>query len=91
MKSRFKTANIVAILIAVTLFAIGFALNFLHQKSESDEKQAKTKKNTMTTSVSIYGDTPARAALIQTELPGPDIDIPVQTHGDQKRKFPSIH
>jgi hypothetical protein len=39
MDSRFKTSNIVALLIAVSLIATGFALNFIHQQSESAEKQ----------------------------------------------------
>ena len=38
MNSRFKTNNLVAILIAIILVTIGFVLAFMHQQSESDEK-----------------------------------------------------
>ena len=38
MNSRSKTNNFVAILIAVILFAAGFALYFAHQKAESDKQ-----------------------------------------------------
>ena len=57
MNSRFKTANIVALLIAVILIAIGFALNFIHQQSESDEKQAKVKKTAIANIVWSSEDT----------------------------------
>lgn len=38
MNSRSKTNNFVALLIAAILFAAGFAMYFLHEKLESDEK-----------------------------------------------------
>ena len=38
MNSRFKTNNLVAILIAITLIATGFVLAFMHRQSESNEK-----------------------------------------------------
>jgi len=44
MSARSKTTNIVALLIAVILIAIGFALNFIHEQSESAEKQAPSEK-----------------------------------------------
>jgi uncharacterized membrane protein len=42
MKSRSKSNNLVALLIAFILIAIGFALAFIHQQSESNEKNSKT-------------------------------------------------
>lgn len=41
MNSRFRSNNLVAILIAVILFAIGFALYFIHRQSESKQEQEK--------------------------------------------------
>jgi len=41
MKSRSKSNNLVALLIAVILIAIGFALAFIHRQSESNEQSAK--------------------------------------------------
>lgn len=38
MKSRSKSNNLVALLIAVILIAIGFALAFIHRQSESNEQ-----------------------------------------------------
>lgn len=42
MNSRSKSNNLVALLIAIILIAIGFALGFIHRQSESSEKNAKT-------------------------------------------------
>ena len=39
MDFRFKTSNIIALLIAVALIASGFALLFIHEQSESAKKQ----------------------------------------------------
>ena len=41
MKSRSKSNNLVALLIALILIAIGFALAFIHRQSESNEQNAK--------------------------------------------------
>lgn len=41
MKSRLKSNNFIALLIALILIAIGFALGFLHRQSESNEKSMK--------------------------------------------------
>jgi uncharacterized membrane protein len=41
MNTRFKANNFIAILIAVMLIFIGFALGFIHQQMESDEEQNK--------------------------------------------------
>jgi len=38
MKSRFKSNDFFAILIAVALIAIGFVLLFIHQQSSSNEE-----------------------------------------------------
>jgi len=40
MKSRFKSNDFFAILIAVALIAIGFVLLFIHQQSSSSEEHA---------------------------------------------------
>ena len=40
MKTRSKSNNLVAILIAVILFAIGFLLYFIHEQSQSSEPVA---------------------------------------------------
>jgi cell division protein FtsN len=42
MKTRSKSNNLIAILIAVILMAIGFTLAFIHRQSESNERKAKT-------------------------------------------------
>jgi heme/copper-type cytochrome/quinol oxidase subunit 3 len=41
MDSRFKSNNLVAILIAVLLFATGFALYFIHRQTESRQEREK--------------------------------------------------
>lgn len=38
MNSRSKSNNFIALLIAIALFAIGFALYFIHQNSESNQQ-----------------------------------------------------
>jgi len=43
MRSRFKTNNFIALLIACILFAAGFALYFLHQQSKPDEQVGQIK------------------------------------------------
>ena len=42
MKSRFKSNNYIAILIALILIVLGFVLGFIHRQSESSEKQTQT-------------------------------------------------
>jgi len=42
MKSRSKSNNLIAILIALILIAIGFALAFIHRQSESNEKNTRS-------------------------------------------------
>ena len=58
MNSRSKTNNFVAILIAVILFAAGFALYFAHQKAESDKQtgQLQTPVNIFSQDFSARGD-----------------------------------
>ena len=41
MKTRSKSNNLIAILIALILMAIGFTLAFIHRQSESDEKKTR--------------------------------------------------
>jgi len=45
MKTRSKSNNLVAILIAVILFAIGFLLYFIHEQTQSTEPQALGQAN----------------------------------------------
>ena len=42
MKSRFKSNNYIAILIALILIILGFVLGFIHKQSESSEKQKQS-------------------------------------------------
>ena len=42
MKSRFKSNNYIALLIAIILMVIGFVLGFINKQSESAEKQKQT-------------------------------------------------
>ena len=42
MKSRFKSNNLFALLIALFLIAAGFVLGFIHRQSESSEKKDQT-------------------------------------------------
>lgn len=42
MKSRSTSNNLIGLLIAAILIAIGFALAFIHRQSESNEQNAKT-------------------------------------------------
>ena len=53
MKSRSKTNNLVAILIALFLFALGFALLFVHQQKKSDKKSAQSQTLSTMTDKSI--------------------------------------
>jgi hypothetical protein len=39
MKTRSKSNNFIAILIAVILFAIGFLLYFVHEQSQSSDQK----------------------------------------------------
>jgi len=41
MKTRSRSNNLIALLIALILIAIGFTLGFIHRQSESNEKKAK--------------------------------------------------
>jgi flagellar basal body-associated protein FliL len=41
MESRFKSNNFIAILIALILFATGFALAFVYRHSKSESNHAK--------------------------------------------------
>ena len=53
MNSRSKSNNFIALLIAIALFAIGFALYFLHQNSESGKQlgQLKTPGSVMVANI----------------------------------------
>ncbi len=44
MKSRFKSNNFIAILLAIILFTIGFVLAFIHTQSKSAEADAQAAK-----------------------------------------------
>jgi hypothetical protein len=43
MNSRSKSNSFIALLIAIALFAIGFALYFIHQNSESNKQTGQLK------------------------------------------------
>lgn len=53
MKTRSKTNNFIAILIALLLFAIGFALLFVHQQLKSNEDPGHTQTPSTITDRSI--------------------------------------
>lgn len=44
MNSRFKTNNLIAILVAIILFATGFVLYFMHQQSKPNETLGQVRK-----------------------------------------------
>ena len=71
MKSRFKPANFVAILIAILLMAIGFALSFVNKQMESETQTTPTQnENTLELIAKIAlkaADTIPQVALIHTE------------------------
>jgi len=52
MKTRSKSNNLIALLIALILIAIGFALGFIHRQSESKEKANKTPVSAVMAAVS---------------------------------------
>lgn len=52
MKTRYKTNNLIALLIALLLITIGFALGFIHRQSESKEKADKTPVAAVMTAIS---------------------------------------
>jgi hypothetical protein len=52
MKSRSRSNNFIALLIALILIATGFALAFIHRQSESDKKTIKTPVSVITQGVS---------------------------------------
>jgi hypothetical protein len=53
MEFRSKSNNYVAILIAVMLIVIGFALAFIHKQSESDEQKDQLKVTITASSESV--------------------------------------
>lgn len=52
MKTRYKTNNLIALLIALLLITFGFALGFIHRQSESKEKVDKTPVAAVMTAIS---------------------------------------
>ena len=52
MKTRSKSNNLIALLIALILIAIGFTLGFIHRQSESNEKKGETPVATLMNFVS---------------------------------------
>jgi predicted negative regulator of RcsB-dependent stress response len=52
MKTRSKSNNLIALLIALILMAIGFTLGFIHRQSESKEEKAGTPVTTIMTAFS---------------------------------------
>lgn len=66
MNSRFKSNNLIAILIAIILFATGFVLYFMHQQSESNEKlgQARTSSSVIAKNTSSDNQFSLRAKQV---------------------------
>jgi hypothetical protein len=67
MKSRFKSNNFIAIIIALILFAVGFLLLFIHKQSESTQTrgQIKTVMINETSTLPAYEDRLAHSILIR--------------------------
>jgi len=67
MRSRSKTNNFIALLIACILFAAGFALYFLHQQSQPDEQVGQIRlpvsmiaASTLTVGKAFFSDSSTR-------------------------------
>jgi cell division protein FtsN len=54
MKTRSKSNNFIAILIAVILFAIGFLLYFIHAQSQSSEQKELGQTKTPSAIITKY-------------------------------------
>ena len=71
MKSRFKPANLVAILIAILLIAIGFALSFINKQMESETRTAPAQREDTPELIAdvgpTTGDTFSQIVLIHAE------------------------
>jgi len=85
MNSSFKTSNIVALLIAVTLIATGFALNIIHTQSESARKPSQAKETAITKAVST-DDSLTHIAEIHENLGISVSKTPVKTELEQIRE-----
>ena len=48
MKSRSKSNNFIAILIAMLLFALGFVLYFIHAQTESEQNRDQRQSSVLT-------------------------------------------
>jgi uncharacterized protein (UPF0333 family) len=56
MKSRFKSNDFFALLIAIALIAIGFVLLFIHQQSSASEAHTSNRTNGAVSTELIMGD-----------------------------------
>ncbi len=53
MKTRSRSNNFVAILIAIMLFAIGFILYFIHEQTQPDKDRANSQNGQPITTLSL--------------------------------------
>ena len=60
MKTLSRSNNLVAILIALLLFAIGFVLYFVHEQTQSDDGPRQTRADQPTADVVLSAPTPCR-------------------------------
>ena len=81
MNSRFRSNNIVALLIAMLLIATGFALSFINARSDSLTKQKTIKVPTsdITQTSSMTGKSLSHVALIHAEHEIPSLDPQIKT------------
>lgn len=49
MKSRSKSNNFIAILIALLLFALGFVLYFIHEQTQTEETSSQRQSSVLST------------------------------------------
>lgn len=85
MDSRFDSNNFVALLIALTLIATGFALSYIHKQSESVKRQEQVKAQVLkhtpviTNEVMETDETLAHVAMIHQTHGKPEFDSPAKT------------
>ena len=83
MKSRFKSNNFIAILIAIFLIAAGFILGFIHKQStaEKEKKQARqtSSETTYAGQIPASGDSLSQVALIYDSYGAPADEAAART------------
>ena len=65
MKSRFKSNNFIAILIAIFLIATGFTLGFIHKRSTAEEEKKQARQTSSETAYAGFRKERARQRGLQ--------------------------